>query len=120
MSVAGRASVLAVGAAWRLGVPGTGGRLAAALGSDDDQERLIAGMVLVRGGAKAIPVLTTALRRGRRLPHVLRVIGDAAPAAFAVELERHAAADDPDVRQAARDALRAAAAAAAPAPAQHD
>lgn len=116
MSVAGRASVLAVGAAWRLGMPGTGGRLADALGSDDDQERLIAGMLLVRGGAKAIPVLTTALRQARHLPHVLRVIGDAAPAAFAAELERYAASDDADVRQAARDALRAAAAAATPPP----
>jgi hypothetical protein len=116
VSVGGSAALFAAAAAWKLGLPGAGRRLVAGLGSDDEQERLIAGMLLVRAGERAVPLLRGALEHPRHLPHLLRVIGDAAPKAFAAELERYAASDDPAVRRAAQDALRAAAAAGTPGP----
>lgn len=112
MKVGESAALFAAAAAWRLGSRAAGRRLVDGLSADDEQSRLIAGMLLVKGGARAAPLLADELRHPRNLPHLLRVIGDAAPAAFTAELERYAAADDAEVRQAARDALRAAAAAA--------
>lgn len=111
MKVGESAALFAAAAAWRLGSRAAGRRLVAGLSSTDDESRQIAGMLLVKGGARAAPLLAEELRQPRNLPHLLRVIGDAAPAAFAAELERYAASDDEAVRQAARDALRAAAAA---------
>lgn len=101
-------------AAWRLGSRAAGRRLVDGLSSADEESRQIAGMLLVRAGARAAPLLAEELKQPRNLPHLLRVMGDAAPQVFATELERYAVSDDAAVRQAARDALRAAAAAATP------
>lgn len=116
MSVGGRAALFAAAAAWKLGVPGAGRKLVDALSSADEQARLIAGMLLVRGGERAVPLLRAALEHPRNLPHLLRVIGDAAPGPFMAELQRYATSDDPAVRRAAQDALRAAAAASTQGP----
>ena len=112
MNVGESAVLFASAAAFRLGSTTAGRRLVAGLSSSDDESRVIAGMLLVRAGARAVPLLAEELRQPRNLPHLLRVIGDAAPRAFAADLERYAGAVDPVVRQAARDALRAASAAA--------
>ncbi len=111
MKLGESAALFAAAAAWRLGSRAAGRRLVAGLSSADDESRQIAGMLLVKGGTRAAPLLADELRQPRNLPHLLRVIGDAAPNAFTAELERYAASDDEAVRQAARDALRAAAAA---------
>lgn len=116
MKVGEAAALFGAAAAWRLGSRAAGRRVVDGLSSADEACRQIAGMLLVRAGARAEPLLAEELRQPRNLPHLLRVIGDAAPAAFAAELERYAVSEDDAVRQAARDALRAAAAAAPPAP----
>jgi hypothetical protein len=110
VSATGSAALLAAAAAWRLGATSAGRRLVDALSSSDENERLIAGMMLVKGGEKAVPLLRDELQHPRNLPHLLRVIGDAAPEAFMDALERYAADDDPAVRRAAQDGLKAAAA----------
>lgn len=112
MKVGEAAALFGAAAAWRLGSRAAGRRLVAGLSAGDEDSRLIAGMLLVKAGTRAVPLLAEELRRPRNLPHLLRVIGDAAPQAFTAELERFAEADDEAVRHAARDALRAAAAAA--------
>jgi hypothetical protein len=87
----------------------TAGRvLAAGLSSADENSRLIAGMLLVRGGKRAIPLLTEELRNPRNLPLLLRVMGDVAPSTFRDTLERYSRNEDPKVSRAAKDALRAA------------
>jgi hypothetical protein len=103
------AALFAAAAAWRLGSRAAGRRLVDGLSSADEESRQIAGMLIVKAGARAEPLLAEELKHPRNLPHLLRVIGDAAPTAFTAELERYAASDDEAVRQAARDALRAAA-----------
>ena len=77
-----------------------------ALGSPDDTERVVAGMFLVRAGAKAEPFLEEALRRRENLPMVLSILGDIGDRKFQPELEEFSADGDPKVAQAARDALR--------------
>lgn len=111
MSAPGSAALLAAAAAWRLGVTAAGRKLVDALSSADENERLIAGMMLVKGGDKAVPLLRDELQHPRNLPHLLRVIGDAAPEAFKDTLEHYMSHEDPAVRRAAQDALKAAAAA---------
>ena len=96
------------GAAWRLGIRAAGRVLASGLSSADENNRLVAGMLLVRGGKRAIPLLTEELRSPRNLPLLLRVMGDVAPDTFRDTLERYSRDADPKVSRAAKDALRAA------------
>lgn len=111
MKLGATAALFGAAAAWRLGSQAAGRRLIDGLASDDENTRTVAGILLVKAGRRAEPLLAEALRHPRNLPHLLRVIGDAAPTAFTAELERYAGSGDEAVRQAARDALRAAAAA---------
>lgn len=100
--------LLVAGAAWRLGLRRAGRVLAAGLSSRDESNRLMAGMMLVRGGRRAIPILEEELENPRNLPLLLRVMGDTAPDAFRETLERYSQDDDPSVSRAAKDAMRAA------------
>lgn len=94
-------------ATWRLtGLPSAGRALVRALGSPDDTERVVAGMFLVRAGARAEPLLEEALHRRENLPMVLSILGDIGDRRFQRELEEFSADGDPQVAQAARDALR--------------
>ncbi len=93
---------------WRGGLQSAGRSLVAALGSPQEDLRSIAGMLLVRGGAKARPLLMEALRKRENVPMVLSVLADAAPDDPAVleTLRRHADDPEPAVADAARQALR--------------
>jgi hypothetical protein len=102
------AKLFLAGVAWRLGIRSAGRTLAAGLSSTDEDNRLIAGMLLVRGGKRAIPLLNEELRSPRNLPLLLRVMGDVAPNTFRDTLERYSRDEDPKVSRAAKDALRAA------------
>ena len=66
----------------------------------------MAGMLLVQGGRRAIPLLREALPRRENLPMVLRIAGDIGARELRPEIERFAGDRDPAVAQAARDALR--------------
>jgi hypothetical protein len=79
MGVAASAGVLAAGATWRLaGVPAAGRALVTAATTGRENERTLAGMLLVRAGDRSVPVVAAAIldgAGGRELPDVLASIG---------------------------------------------
>lgn len=83
-----------------------GRALVHALGSDDENVRVIAGMALVRNGRRAEPLLEEALERRENLPMVLAVLGDIGDPTCEPVLARFAADQDPETARAAHDALR--------------
>jgi hypothetical protein len=73
------ANVFAAWSVWRAtGSASAGARLAQALAVDDETARTAAGMLLVRAGARALPLLRHNLAHGIAVPMSLRVIGDLA------------------------------------------
>jgi len=87
------------GTGW--GFPGRA--LIAGLDSKDANNRLIAGMFLVRGGSRAVPLVREALERGRGLPAILNVAGDLGSRELIPLIGRYVHSDDPRVaRQAAQ------------------
>jgi hypothetical protein len=92
---------------WRTtGSRAAGRALVRALGSPDATARTIAGMFLVQGGQRAEPLLREALARREHLPLVLTIIGDVGARSFDADLRRLSDDPDPQVAQAAREALR--------------
>ena len=84
-----------------------GRRLIAALGSPDENVYTIAGMCLVKAGAKALPLLQEALYLAlQHLPQVLQIIADIGEPGTETALKRFTRDSDPKVAKAARDALR--------------
>jgi hypothetical protein len=108
MGVAKSVGVIAAGAAWKLGHRDWAGRaLIDALGSADENARTIAGMLLTKGGAHALPLLRDAMKDEQNLPMVLAVAGSIGDASIAPEVKRFVNHRDPKIAAAARDALRA-------------
>ena len=107
------ASVFAAYGAWRAtGSARAGVVLSAALGSSDETNRTAAGMLLLRGGEKALPLLRANLQRGTAVPMTLRLLGDIGGHAARATIEPYTQSADPAIARAARDALAAADAAA--------
>jgi len=91
---------------WALtGSRAAGRALVEALGSTDEVERTVAGMLLVKRGQRAEPLVTEAIRRRQHLPVVLLIAGDIGASGLEPELRRLTTDPDPDVARAARDAL---------------
>jgi hypothetical protein len=87
------------------GCHSAGRALVKALGSTDEGERTVAGMLIARGGKRAEPLVTDAIRRREHLPIVLLIAGDIGATNLEPDL-RHLTTDpDPDVARAATDAL---------------
>jgi hypothetical protein len=82
-----------------------GRALVKALGSTDEGERTVAGMLLVQGGKRAEPLVAEAIRRREHLPIVLLIAADIGASSLEPDLRRLGADPDPDVARAARDAL---------------
>ena len=105
MGAAASAGVLAAGATWRLaGIPAAGRALVAAATTGGENERTMAGMLLVRAGDRSVPLVMAAIldgATGRELPDVLASIGTDRARAALVTLVREA----PEVRAAAAEAL---------------
>lgn len=102
----GRAlSTFGKGVALRLGSAGAGRRLLADLASDDETVRMLAGMFLVRGGSRSLPVLREALVRRDQLPTVLTVLADIATPESADLIRPFTADRDAAVADAARMAM---------------
>jgi hypothetical protein len=92
---------------WRAsGARFAGRALIDGLTSPDENNRLIAGMLLARGRHKAAPLFREALDSGAVSPLLLRVIGDSGIRDFEDVLERYATCPDPRLAHAAGDALR--------------
>lgn len=83
-----------------------GRALVQALGSDDENVRLIAGMSLVQSGRRAEPLLEEALERRENVPMVLSILGDIGDPACEAVLARFTGDPDPEAARAAHDALR--------------
>ncbi len=99
--------VFAEGALWRLTHQGSlGQRLIEALGEPDENVRSVAGIMLAKGGAAAIPVLYWALAERKNLPEVLLLLGDVGDATVETEIARFASDADARIARAAKDALR--------------
>lgn len=106
MKLARVARLFLLRALWRGGLTSAGRALVDALGAPDEDLRTIAGMFLVQGGDRAVPLLRAAVARREHLPLVLRMAGDVGASEMKSEIEGFVADPDPTVAQAARDALR--------------
>lgn len=82
-----------------------GRALVKALGSTDEGERTVAGMLLVQGGKRTEPLVAEAIRRREHLPIVLLIAGDIGASSLEPDLRRLTSDPDPDVARAAHDAL---------------
>lgn len=107
MRLSGAARLLLDNALWRQsGWRAAGRRLVAALGSEDEDIRTIAGMLLVKAGGKAKPLLEEALAKRQSLPLVLTILGDIGDRQTAAKLQPFTQDPDPQVARAAQDALK--------------
>jgi hypothetical protein len=103
--------ILAAGATWRLtGVPAAGQALISAATTGNENNRVLAKMLLVKAGNRSVPVLTTALLADPAavgLVEVLASIGTEEASAALLELA-HASpgAVPPRNRDAAAQAIR--------------
>lgn len=77
-----------------------------ALGSKDEDERMIAGILLTKAGRRAEPLLEEALKDGRHRPAVIAVLGSIGDPAMVPELRPFERSKDPEVASAARNAIR--------------
>ena len=106
MQIAQAAKLFAARSVWRtLGSTAAGRALLGGLGSPDEDVRTLAGMLLVRSGKRAEPLLEEALDKRLHLPVVLTILGDLGDPAAAPRLRQFS--DDPDIEvaRAAREAL---------------
>jgi hypothetical protein len=83
------ATVFAAYGTWRAtGARSAGAVVARALASDDETNRTAAGMLLVKSGERALPLLRENLERGIAVPMTLQVLADiGGPAAEALRAE---------------------------------
>lgn len=76
------------------------------LNSTDPNNRMIAGMFLVRGGARGLPLVRNALERGLGLPVILNVAGDLGSAELIPVVERYTRSDDQQIARQASQTLK--------------
>jgi len=105
MKLARTLSTFAKSAALRLGSAAAGRGLLADFASDDETVRALAGMFLVRGGPRSLPVLREALARRKQMPAVLTMLGDIATDESAELIRQYLSDADPEVAAAAHSAL---------------
>ncbi len=107
MQVLRAAGLFAANSIWRVTGSQTAGRtLVNALAASDPNLRTIAGMLIVRGGQKAVPLIEEAIHRQLNLPQVLVMAGDVGAKQLEPELQKFTGHPDPQVSRAARDGLR--------------
>lgn len=93
--------------AWRLtGASRLGRMLIRALSSGNENVRNIAGILLVRAGKRAEPLLQEALHRRENLPMTLTLLADLGDRVVEKEIQPFSTDRDPKVAEAARQALR--------------
>jgi hypothetical protein len=107
MPIAGTAKLLTLNLLWRgTGMRAAGRALVNALGSQSEDLRTIAGMLLVKSGMTAEPLLEEALNQRKHLPMVLTLLGNIGSHKVEPELRNLALDSDPDVADASQEALR--------------
>lgn len=109
MKLGDAAKVFAAFGAWRAtGLARAGQVVAQALASSDETSRTAAGILLVRAGARSVPLLRNNLRSGTAVALTLRVLGDIGGSEAAAAISPYVADADPAIARAAAEALRAA------------
>lgn len=99
--------VFLTAAAWRItGSRWLGGILMRALSAENENVKSIAGILLVRAGRKAEPLLQDALHRRENLPMTLSLLADLGDRMVEKEIQPFSTDRDPKVAEAARQALR--------------
>jgi|GEM_PF-846394 len=99
-------SLFASNIIWRTtGLSSAGRKLVDSLDSSDEEVQVIAGMLLVKAGRQAEPLLQEALRRSQNLPTVLTILGDIGAWRCLPELHKYSQDASPEVAQAAQAAL---------------
>ena len=107
MAVLAALRLFACNALWRTtGMRPAGRALVRALASEDEDRRTIAGMFLVQAGRRADPLLREAIARRENLPFVLAILGDIGDPKAEPLLRELTGDADPEVADAARQALR--------------
>lgn len=111
MGAAASAKLIAIGAAWRLtGVSAAGDALITAVTTGGENERTLAGMLLVQAGDRSVPVVTDAIMAGPQpagLVDVLVSIGTDDARAALLRVSRTAPpAVTPTTRDEAAEAVR--------------
>ena len=99
------AKVAASATAWRFtGLNAVGRALIQALASSDENVRVVAGMSLVKGANKGLPLLRDALHSRSTLATVITIIGDIGDRSALKDLEPYLNDGDLQVQKAARAA----------------
>ena len=108
MNIAKVAQLFVSKTVWNVtGFDAAGRALIHALNSDDENIRTIAGMFLVQTGQRAEPLLEEALHKGQYLPMVINVLGSIGDPGVVSELRPFTKDRDPEIAQAAQEAIRA-------------
>jgi HEAT repeat protein len=89
-----------------LGLASPGRALVKALGSQDKNLQSIAGILLVKSGKRAEPLLQDAVNRRENLPTVLTVLGSIGDLEIAPQLRKFTEDQNPEVARAAQKALK--------------
>ena len=105
MAVLNVARLFACKAMWAAGLESAGRCLLTALDSPHGDVRTVAGMFLVQGGQRALPLIREAIERREHLPMALTIAGDIGAHDLARQIQGLTAHADPQISRAARDAL---------------
>lgn len=77
MKLVGSLKVMGSGLTWRsLGSAAAGRHLLDAVGGDDEQERVLAGMALVRAGDRSVDLIESAIEESSCSPQAVRLLAD--------------------------------------------
>lgn len=98
--------ILAAGVSWRLfGTRRAADTLLQAMNSDDEQQRMIAGMSLVKAGQRSIKVIESKIEAGEATAPIIRLLPDIGGERARRLLERIAGSASSDLRQAAGECI---------------
>jgi len=71
------ANLIRAGFTWRtVGSSGAGATLLDAMAGDDEQERMLAGMSLVKAGDRSLDLISSAYASGNATPQLVRLVAD--------------------------------------------
>ena len=77
MNIGRSANLIRAGLAWRaFGSSGAGATLIDAMAGEDEQERMLAGMSLVKAGERSLDLIGEAYASGNATPQMVRLVAD--------------------------------------------
>lgn len=98
--------ILLAGSAWRLfGSDGAGESLLEAMSGDDEQQRMLAGMSLVKAGDRSIDLIQNTLSSGHATPPIIRLLADLGGPRARSMLKEIAAGEPGELVETARQSL---------------